>query len=344
MRLVKIPGRNNWYVRYSIPGSRRSEVESTGTKDEGQAKVYLKKFEIELNSPTGDVGCTMILDAYLNARQKAVAKDRIKYALIPLKEYFGIYPYKDVDEDSCRQYSEWRGKSSGTVRREIGVLKSALRMAKHTPSLWMPKKTAPRQDFLTRSQAKDLLDGAASHHIFMFILIALSTGARKTSILNLTWERSDLKTGILDFNEPGREITNKKRAISPIGKKLSAAMRDTQTTNFTKYVVEYKRKKCKDIKKGFAAAAKRAGLSWCQPHHCKHTAISWFAEDGYTVDEISDMTETDPETVRGIYRKFNPEYLRSLANSQEERLFDGPSENTDRIGRHGKRRNSNRPI
>ena len=50
------------------------------------------------------------------------------------------------------------------------------------------------------------------------------------------------------------------------------------------------------------------------------------------------MTETDPETVRGIYRKFNPEYLRSLANSQEERLFDEPNDinNLQRV-RKGKR-------
>jgi len=324
MRIVKIPGRNNWYVRYSIPGSRRSEVESTGTQDESQAKVYLKKFEIELNTPTEDAGCAIILDIYEKERKTAVDKDRIKYAVIPLKKYFGIYPYKDVDEKSCRQYFEWRERSSGTVRREIGVMKSAMIMAGHTPRLWMPPKTAPKSEFLTKSQAKDLLAGAASHHIYMFILIGLATGARKTSILNLTWERSDLKRGILDFNEPGRVITKKKRAICPIGKKLSAAMRDTQPSNFTDYVVEYKRAKCKDIKKGFAAAAKRAGLEWCTPHVLKHTAISWMAEDGYTVDQISDMTETDPETVRRIYRKFNPDYLRSLANSQEERLFDEP--------------------
>ena len=50
----------------------------------------------------------------------------------------------------------------------------------------------------------------------------------------------------------------------------------------------------------------------------KHSVISWLAEDGYTVDRISDMTGTDAPTVRRIYRKVNPESLEDMATSLAE--------------------------
>ena len=47
----------------------------------------------------------------------------------------------------------------------------------------------------------------------------------------------------------------------------------------------------------------------------KHSVISWLAEAKFTVDQISDMTATHPNTVRRIYRKFSPDYLEDVATS-----------------------------
>ena len=70
-----------------------------------------------------------------------------------------------------------------------------------------------------------------------------------------------------------------------------------------------------DIKRAFNEAADKAGLSWATPHTLKHSVISWLAEDKFTVDQISDMTATHPNTVRRIYRKFSPDYLEDVATS-----------------------------
>ena len=82
------------------------------------------------------------------------------------------------------------------------------------------------------------------------------------------------------------------------------------------YVIEYAGRSIKDVKKGFRLAVERAGLpAWVTPHILKHSVISWLAEDGYSVDRISDMTDTDPKTVRRIYRKVNPASLEDMAES-----------------------------
>ena len=75
------------------------------------------------------------------------------------------------------------------------------------------------------------------------------------------------------------------------------------------------------MQKAFKKAAGDAGVSWATPHILKHTAISWLAELGWTVDQIADFTETNPDTVRRIYRKFSPDYLQDVSKSLSNRLF-----------------------
>ena len=43
-------------------------------------------------------------------------------------------------------------------------------------------------------------------------------------------------------------------------------------------------------------AVNRAGLlPWVTPHVLKHRVCSWLAEDGYSVDRISELVDTDPK-------------------------------------------------
>ena len=54
------------------------------------------------------------------------------------------------------------------------------------------------------------------------------------------------------------------------------------------------------------------------PHVLKHSVICWLAENGCTVDRISDLTGTDAPTARRIYRKIKPESLEDMATSVAE--------------------------
>lgn len=95
-------------------------------------------------------------------------------------------------------------------------------------------------------------------------------------------------------------------------------------------VIEWNGKPVQNIKRGFNRAAERAGLPWATPHTLKHTAISWMAEAGYSIDQISDMTATDGETVKRIYRKFNPNYLRDMADHMDLEVFNDTKTRTHR--------------
>ena len=320
MRLVRQPNRRNWYIAWTE--NRRTKLKSTGCTDKSDARAVLDAYRKGEHKRSDRVGCSALINRYLDARKDVMDYERLINAAKPLKVFFAEIRAENIGPETCRDYANWRGKAPGTMRRELAVLRSALSLAGYVQKLWLPDRVLPKTKYLSREEAFE----ACTHmswHIRLFTQIALATGQRKTSILQLTWDRADLERMVLDFERPGRRRTKKRTASVPIGKQLASVLRDAKQTAETDFVIEYNGKPIKNIRKGFDRAMERAGFPWCTPHTLKHTAISWMAEGGYTVDQISDLTGTDADTVKRIYRKFNPDYLRGLADHMDGELFDG---------------------
>ena len=125
----------------------------------------------------------------------------------------------------------------------------------------------------------------------------------------------------MDFRDPMKQETKKRRGVVRIGSKLVAALRDQKDFARTKNVIEFHGRPVGDIRYGFRLAAERAGVPWATAHIMKHSVISWLAEDGFTIDQIADFTATNRQTVDRIYRKFNPDYLSDLAESLSKKVF-----------------------
>ena len=106
--------------------------------------------------------------------------------------------------------------------------------------------------------------------------------------------------------------------VSP---ELVAALQDQKQFARTDYVIEFHGKPVGDIRYGFQRAAERAKVPWATAHIMKHSAISWLAEEGHTIDQIADFTSTSRATVDRIYSKFNPDYLSNLAESLSKKVF-----------------------
>ena len=147
------------------------------------------------------------------------------------------------------------------------------------------------------------------------ILIAMTTGARAGAILGLTWGRVDMERGRIDFVDPERAETKKRRAVVPVGVPVITALRDARQYAQTPFVIEYMGKPVASITTAFRRAARDSGVRPVPtPHLLKHSVVSWLAEAGRPLDEIADLTATNRATVLRIYRKFSPEYLRGVAD------------------------------
>ncbi|MCC3303831.1 hypothetical protein [Sneathiella sp. HT1-7] len=144
----------------------------------------------------------MILDALENYTDEhavnTAAPERIGFAISPLLRFWGANVVGDISRPTCLAYSASRNRSDSTIRRELGVLRAAIKhdhkMGRLTrvPHVWLPKKPEGKSVWLTRSEAASLLWAAKSEprvrlYLPLFILLGLYTGARKEAILSLRW-------------------------------------------------------------------------------------------------------------------------------------------------------------
>ena len=265
-----------------------------------------------------------MLDARVSdAESRGVVRmDNIRWQHNWLRRNLGHLYAEDITQPVLQRYRDARAHAPTALRRELEELRAVLRLHRLPyDHIGLPANRPPRDKWLSRAEAKRLLIACRTPHLRLWCLIALITGRRKSAILGLTWDRAHLHLGTLDFDDPGRVLTKKRRGAIAIPRKLVAALRDAEMLAVTPYVIEYRGKRLDDIERGFGIAVARAGLpDWLTPHVLKHTAISWLAEN-WEVDKIADYTDTHPDTVRRIYRKVNGERLRDMGEDLSDGLF-----------------------
>ena len=79
-------------------------------------------------------------------------------------------------------------------------------------------------------------------------------------------------------------------------------------------------KRIGDIKKGFAAACKRAGVEGVTPHTLRHTAASWLMQSGkVTPWEAANSLAMSEKVLKDIYAHLHPEHQKSAAEALSKR-------------------------
>jgi integrase len=150
----------------------------------------------------------------------------------------------------------------------------------------------------------------------LFILLGLYTGRRKEAILSLRWPQVNLEAQMIDFEITGRRRTNKRRGIVPIPSRLlSHLKRAWRRGTDMGYVLHIDGRRIRDIKKGFAAACQRAGLTGVTPHTLRHTTATWLMQRGTDPWEAAGFLSMSMETLQRVYGHHHPDYLRQAANN-----------------------------
>ena len=330
--------RGSWALEWWDDGRRRRTA--AGTTNQTIARQFLADHEAAAQRRPLTLSVAEALDRYVLSRvDKVTALDRLQDATNALKVGLGHLRVDQIGVARWDVYASLRVVrprpnqtiavprlvSSGTLRREFNVLRAALRQAwkdgylHKPPALEAPPDSAPRDRYLTKIEAKRLIDACVTPHVRVFVALAVSTGARKGSILALQWAGVDFENGMIDFQEPGRRLTAKRRSIVPMTAMVRAVLEEAYAVRQSEHVVEYGgRPVPTGLRWSFARLCQRAGLTWKPtPHHLKHSVASWMAMDHVPIDQAADWLATDPKTLRRVYRKFDPSYLRSVAATLE---------------------------
>jgi integrase len=313
--------RGSYYAVWSEQGQTKRAALSTA--DLAEAKRRLVDFERNQSTPAKGNTVGDYVRAYLDYKKGRVRDHvRLEGAWANAEPTFGYLRPDQVTQELCEKYAARRrnvGRSDGTILKEINVIRQAMNWSHVTEARFeAPSAPPPRDRWLTKEEANRLLAGAVQPHIKLYIHLALATGARRGAILDLTWDRVDFKRKEIDLIVPG-ETNRKKRAKSvPINSQLLPELQTAAEAAQTEYVIEYAGDRVLNIKKGFAAAVKRAGLVDVTPHDLRHTAAVWMAEDGVSFEEIAQyLGHSSPRITYQVYARFSPTYLRRAAKALE---------------------------
>lgn len=306
-------------VWYDEKGNRHRSALASANKWQAQADAgdFIRRLEAKRPAQALTVG--QIVERYLE-QSEAIWKEVDRHHAKPVKEAFGTAHPDSVVESSLRGYAAGRRRSVGTVRKELSLLRAALRWAERhgliarAPAIWLPPVPPPRDRRLTRGEAEALTNACQAPHVRLFVEAALNTAGRSGAILDLRWANVDLDRRRLSFGGGGRQ---KGRATVPINETLFAALTAAHNAALTPFVIEWAGQPVKSIKRAFRAAVTRAGLSTdVTPHVLRHTAASWMAEAGVSMDEIAQfLGHSSPSITFMVYAKFSPDYLQKAARA-----------------------------
>ena len=350
-RLHKFKHRPYWYIRDTGQPDRSTGCTSREDAEKALAAYIATKGREGAANEPGNVTVGEVLTVYAEEYAPTVAApERIGYALDALIPFWADLKVSHVKGETCRRYAKFRKKvtardengepvawepvSAGTVRRELGTLQAALNYCHKegfltsAPVVTMPEKPQPKERWLTRDEAARLLwaayRGHKSKHIARFILIGLYTGTRKDAIIRMGFEENtiggwfDLERGIMYRMNSNERATKKRRTPAPIPRQLLGHLRRWKAAG-CKWAVEYNGGLIKDPKRGFAKAAKAAGLEDVTPHTLKHTAITWALQNGVSVWDAAGFFATSPETIEKVYGHHAPDFMLSAKMAMERR-------------------------
>jgi integrase len=323
-----------WYEQ--DPEGKRRRRYRLGTCDPQEARAARREFIRQRETLECDPRRVTIGEMWADyiddrkAEQKATVP-RMKDAWKALAGHFGSLILPDLmDGSETRAYIKKRrqaGTGDGTIITELAYLRAALRRSgkrrgiQIVPDITLPPKPRPKDRWLTEKEARRLLDAAITPHMKLYILLALFTAGRPSSILDLTWDRVDFERRQIQLDNPKRDRTAKGRATVPMADELIEPLERVKHSAQTNHVIEWGGQPIASVKRGVVRAAHRAGLKGVTPYVLRHTAGVWMAEGGIPMEQIREyFGHTSVKVTERVYARFSPEFLRKGAKAIGARL------------------------
>lgn len=286
------PDRNSYYLRGTLRGVRIRETCGTDDEETAEAIRARKEWEILQGSVFGTkaVGVT-----FLTAARIYLENGGERRFLQPLIDHFKATPLAKIDQAAIEAAASkiYPGLAPATISRQIFTPTTAVINAAASVGLCSPIKTKRpktpkgRVRWITHDEAARLIEACAPH-LRPLVAFLLLTGARIGEALWLDWRNVDLRRGqvqLLDTKngtdrgvplhpEIVAELANLKGRDGCIFRKpngMPYAPLDEEDDRDTSAGSR--------IKKGFAAACRRAGITNFSPHDCRHTWATWHYQE-----------------------------------------------------------------
>lgn len=237
----------------------------------------------------------------LNTKAKST-QINLGWVLSWLDVELGAMPLRDVTPDFLRAWRDKLAKvyAPGTVHGYMialsGPLTAAVRDYEWLTENPMTKVRKPpispnRGRFLLPEERVRLLaacQASPCKSLYTIAVLALATGARKTELMTLTWERVDLGKGVLRF--PLTKNGDPRRVpLCGLALKLMMAHHAAHTPGIPMCFPGLRPGRPLHMDKAWRKAVKVAGIGSFRFHDLRHTAASALAMSGASLLEIAEV-------------------------------------------------------
>jgi integrase len=223
-------------------------------------------------------------------------------------------------------------RSGATVNRYRAVLSAVLTWAQRRSPPWINvnparatehrKEIPGRTRFLSFEERERLLLGArqsGSPNLYLAVVLSLATGGRRGEVLGLRWSDVDLNRGTVTFrntkNSDSRSIPLPPDAVVLLRERHKVVRIDTDLV----FPSKKDPRKPADIRGGFQAALRAAGITDFHWHDQRHSAASALADMGASLLDIGTILGHRSQQTTRKYAHLTESRLRGLIEGAAQR-------------------------
>lgn len=321
-RLYLDPARRQWVIRDGSSFVRTGCAESDRRGAETRLAAYLGQKHRPQRGPEPLIADILLAYGSEHLPHTRAAKNA-GYNVGNLSTWWGDKNLSDVTARNCRAYAET--KPPAAARRDLETLRAAIGYwhreygpLQSIPAVVMPPKSEPRDRWLTRDEAARLLWAARrTEHLKRFILLGLYTGTRSGALLAMKWEWIDVKRGIMQRKDSSEHDSKKRRPPVRLGVRILSHLRRWQLQDYGRgretRVIHYDGQGIRKLRRSWANAASRAGLTGITPHVLRHTRATWLMQAGIDPWEAAGHLGMSVEMLQRVYGKHSPDFQRRAA-------------------------------
>jgi len=257
------------------------------------------------------------------------------------KEMLGAYSLADMtpaliaqQRDKLAQGVTPRGesRSPATVNRYLAALSHVYTIAikewgwvEENPlrKITKMKEGRGRVRFLSDDERKSLLEACKKSEslcLYIVVVLALSTGARRMEILGLRWQDIDLIRGVITLHE----TKNGERRVLPLTGYALGLIKQYSTVRLLRSDLVFPGKNLKDpvdIRTPWETALKRTEISDFRFHDLRHSAASYLAMNGASLAEIAEILGHKTLQMVKRYAHLSDAHTSKVVTKMNEAIF-----------------------
>ena len=338
------PGKRRFVVQVRYGGVRRTAVAQTLAQAK-EVEVMLKEELIRrkyMGPSAHEENCPSLSDFYLkqylpwvrvNLKEANKYEAFFKKWILPRMGDKSLNEITVCDVENLKRDILCAGRSPRTAQHILSLLKAVLNKARNwgilkgdnpVSKVKVPKFDNRRVRFLSYDEANMLLEkckekNTSTNHIYLIVLMALTTGMRAGEIFNLKWQDVDFDNNIIHIRDP-KSGENRTTFLSPDMKEHLIEFRKDQKPS--DYVfTNSKGKPFRAVPDVWKTIIKELGFNKGVTdrrekvvfHTLRHTFCSWLALSGVPLHVIKELAGHKTIQMTERYAHLLPDVRRKAA-------------------------------